>query len=461
MNHAVTRRGLLLGGAAAALSKTLVARSASGGDPDVIVIGGGFAGVTAARECARRGYSVVLLEASNRIGGRTFTSMVDGEVIELGGYMVGWMQPYVWSEIARYGLRLVPKPALDAQEILLQRASGQVERYAAQEIGPRLDQTMRDYLSRSREILPYPFSAPVGDLERWNQLSGADVLRDAHVDDRMHDFLTAMFSTQAGGSLDSVGWLEFVRWFALSGHDTWAMNENTLRFTIEGGIARLAQAMLQESKADVRLGAPVQAVRADAGGVLVTLQIGTQLRARAAVVAVPLNVLQTIDFQPALSPAKAEAARIGHLGRGMKVDIHIEGALPHNTMAFSAYGQPLNFLMTEAVGSNRSVLTSYIANPDVIDTNDWDAVQTALRKLLPEARVTACYSYPWHLDPYFRGSWCMFRPGGFGARLEALQASHGRIVFANADWATGWRSFIDGAVERGLVAGHAIESLLS
>src|SRR5215210_2424904 len=54
---------------------------------DVIVIGGGFAGVTAARETTLGGAETLLLEARDRLGGRTWTSQWDGQDIELGG---GW-----------------------------------------------------------------------------------------------------------------------------------------------------------------------------------------------------------------------------------------------------------------------------------------------------------------------------------------------------------------------------------
>ena len=50
----------------------------SGGMNDVIVIGGGFAGVTAAREAALRGTRVLLLEARDRLGGRTWRADWDG-----------------------------------------------------------------------------------------------------------------------------------------------------------------------------------------------------------------------------------------------------------------------------------------------------------------------------------------------------------------------------------------------
>ena len=73
---------------------------------DVIVVGGGFAGVTAAREAALRGRSVLLLEARDRLGGRTWSSEWDGIPVEYGGAWVHWHQPHTWSEITRAGLRV-------------------------------------------------------------------------------------------------------------------------------------------------------------------------------------------------------------------------------------------------------------------------------------------------------------------------------------------------------------------
>ena len=73
---------------------------------DVIVVGGGFAGVTAAREVALRGRSVLLLEARDRLGGRTWSADWDGIPVEYGGGWVHWHQPHTWSEITRAGLRV-------------------------------------------------------------------------------------------------------------------------------------------------------------------------------------------------------------------------------------------------------------------------------------------------------------------------------------------------------------------
>jgi monoamine oxidase len=62
---------------------------------DVIIAGAGVAGLTAARELRRAGLDVLVLEARERIGGRTWTIEPAGHAIELGGGWVGWHQPHV------------------------------------------------------------------------------------------------------------------------------------------------------------------------------------------------------------------------------------------------------------------------------------------------------------------------------------------------------------------------------
>ena len=62
---------------------------------DVVVVGAGFAGLTAARELARRGRDVVVLEGRDRVGGRSSTTTLAGMPVDLGGTFVGPTQDAV------------------------------------------------------------------------------------------------------------------------------------------------------------------------------------------------------------------------------------------------------------------------------------------------------------------------------------------------------------------------------
>ena len=92
---------VLSGGGLALLAAGAGAAQTAGGtdveratqtDYDVIVIGGGFSGVTAARDCGKNSLRTLLLEAKSRLGGRTFDAQFRGHHIELGGTWVHWTQ---------------------------------------------------------------------------------------------------------------------------------------------------------------------------------------------------------------------------------------------------------------------------------------------------------------------------------------------------------------------------------
>src|SRR3954452_21172029 len=104
----LTRRRLLgtatLGTAASALPDT-PAFGASHVKADVVIVGGGLAGLTAARALVKSGHSVVVLEARDRVGGRTFNHPLgDGQVIEAGGEFVGPTQDRVLALAKSLGI---------------------------------------------------------------------------------------------------------------------------------------------------------------------------------------------------------------------------------------------------------------------------------------------------------------------------------------------------------------------
>jgi monoamine oxidase len=121
----------------------------------------------------------------------------------------------------------------------------------------------------------------------------------------------------------------------------------------------------------------------------------------------------------------------------------------------------LNSLETEYVVDGHTHLVGFGPSREVLDINDTDSVQNAVRLFIPDAKVVKTFGYEWVLDPYSQGTWCTLRPGMWSRYLRELQQPRGRVIFASADWANGWRGFIDGAIEQGLEAGRRVREMLA
>lgn len=462
---ALTRRAFL--GAATAGSVALattspIEASESRSDYDVIIIGAGFCGVTAARECRRLGYRTLLLEARNRAGGRTFTVPFNGKPVDVGGMWIHWSQPYVWTEWRRSGLPLEETMGASADRLLVHTSHGERLDLSFEKMGSRLEAAIAAYMGDTRTALPQPHDPFASEAyrtldglssrERLDSLKGMSPL--------YRDLVDAYVAGCGHNRSTEFAYLEMARWYALAGHNYTDLNDASGRFHLRDGTVSLLNAMLAEGGAELRLGTPVRRVEADGSGAAVVTARGETLHARAVISTVPLNVLRDIEWEPGLSAERVAASKLGHAGHGTKVHVLLEGDLGNfTTLAPSQFA--LNSVFTEGIEDSKTHLVGFGPDPALLDVNDRDSVQEAVRLFLPSARVLECFGYEWTLDPYSKGTWGTLRPHMWSRYLRALQVPAGRIIFASADWANGWRGFIDGAIEQGLLAAQRTRALLA
>lgn len=78
----------------------------------------------------------------------------------------------------------------------------------------------------------------------------------------------------------------------------------------------------------------------------------------------------------------------------------------------------------------------------------------------PGAEVCAYLTHDWAADPLSNGSWACWGPGGMSKYLSVLQQPHGHVAMASADWANGFRGFVDGALEQGILAARHVRQSL-
>jgi len=424
---------------------------------DVIVVGGGFAGVTAARECALRGRSVLVLEGRERLGGRTWSSQWAGTRIELGGTWVHWHQPHTFSELTRAGLAV--QLGRDAE-----RASWYVggERSAGT-IGERDEIARRgwdSFVDGVSAALPVPHDPlhALDQLVRFDRLTIADRLAELELGVDEREVLSAELESLAHAPLHDAGAVSVLRWHALSGYSLELTQQTGGRVTIVGGTGALLEAIAGAAPFELRLAAAVAAVTQRDGRVEVATRDGREYVARAAVVAVPLNALGAIEFSPPLSEDKRLAIELGQASRGIKLMIHARGE-PAMQNAIRA-GHPFGYLDTDQLfDDGTQLLIGFGPDSERCDPSSLSAVQRALDEILPGYQALAATAHDWLADEFSQGTWAIHRPGWYEHHHAAMQRPEGQVLLAGSDLANGWAGFIDGAIETGLRSGRLAAGL--
>ena len=421
---------------------------------DVIVIGAGFAGATAARELAGGGRSVLVLEARDRVGGRTWYKhgALDGLALEMGGTWIDPAHRLVHREVSRYGFTASePWPfTLPDAWILGDRRLERALPVPAEDV-PDFESFLVKLRAAAARIDP--------EIPLENQgLDDLDVSFD--------DFLDSLSLRPAVRELASVGLgsifgddasaLNLLHRVAVVGSLTGYLASAGSQ-VIEGGTSTLVAAMLEDSGAELRLSTPVTAIRHDASGVVAESE-GERFRARAAVVAVPLGLLAHVEFDPPLDLGKSAVSAATAAWMGAKVWAIVKDAPPGFSSLGLAHG--LDYVATLDAVPGGVLTVCFGPRADEIDGADRVAVQRAVGAHLPDAEVVACTTHDWTRDPYARGGWAAYRPGQITRYGAALRRREGRLVFAGGDIAVRWPGNIEGAVESGFRAASEVAELL-
>jgi monoamine oxidase len=418
---------------------------------DVIVIGGGFAGVTAARETTVGGASTLVLEARDRLGGRTWTHRWNDTDVELGGGWVHWHQPHVWAEITRagVGVELGDDAQISSWFSGDERREGAIsERDAIAERG--WDQFVDGVL----EALPLPHDPLLfGDkLARFDAQTIAERVEELELDEEEHDVLWAELESLAHGRLEEAGSVAVLRWHALSGGSLALTQQTGGRITFLDGTQSLVQAIWKKAPYETRLSTPVAAVTQRVGGVEVHTRAGETIQARRAIVAVPLNALGGIEFDPPLSDTKRAAIERGQASRGVKIFIHARGE-PVFTNGIKP-GHPFGYLDTEIIYADETqLMIGFGYDQEICDASDLAAVQKQLDDIIPGYEAIAATAHDWLADEFSRGTWAIHKPGWYTTYHAEMQRPEGAVLIAGSDFANGWAGFMDGAIESGLRAG--------
>ena len=424
---------------------------------DAIVIGGGFAGVTAARELTIAGLDCTLIEARDRLGGRTWRQSWGGEWIELGGGWVHWHQPYAWAELQRAGQGIGESAAPE----LMSWAVGGVRRTGTPAERHAITTRAWDkYVAPTATILPRPHDPQfaISALAPYDAQTIAQRLDELDLDAEERDVLVAEFEGAAHGYLDDAGAVSMLRLNALAGGSLDLAEDAGGRYTFGAGTDGLIGAMAAQAPFAQWLSTPVDSIGPVSDGVEVRTRTGDVLRARTCVMTVPLNVLPHIEIE-SISTAKRDAIALGQASRGVKLWLRVKGeSRGINSMA---PGHPFGYLMVDRLlPDGGQLLVGFGRDAAAFDIDDRAAIQRSLDELHPGLEIVDATCHDWLADEFTRGTWAIHRPGWYTKHHLAMREPEQGIVFAGSDLADGWSGYVDGAIESGLRAARQVKAVL-
>jgi monoamine oxidase len=389
------------------------------------VIGAGLAGLVAADELASAGREVTVLEARDRVGGRTWSRrLANGATIEMGAEFVLPGNTEVVALAERLGLGLWEKGM----------------RYGRRD--------PRDGVP----VEPAALAAAVTDLGRaLGALDGAPTVRELldslPIDPAAREAMLARAEISSAASADEA---------PATALATLAHVDDQPSPSIAGGNQRLSLALAD----DVRLGDPVARVDWDEDAVALTTEGGHRAEADACVVAVPASVISRIEISPALPEQKRAAFDAVRYGHAAKLFVPLaEPAEPSAVMSV-----PERYWCWTATGDGGSpmpVVSCFAGSAAALERLEvaagpgrWLESLAELRPDLALEPAGAVLSI-WDDDPWIGGAYSIApRPEVTAGLIEPL----GPLAFAGEHTAGEYHALMEGAIRSGRRAARLLRS---
>jgi monoamine oxidase len=425
---------------------------------DVIVIGAGLAGLACARDLARAGTDVLLVEARGRVGGRVESEVLDdGRTVQLGGEIVGEVHHAYLGLVAELGLTLVPSYVAEPGETGFDLIGGVEigEGWLAPDDVASLARLEAELVRLARDVDPGdPWSHP--DAVRLDRLSRGDLARQVGCTPIAFRRMATQLASSAAGSLERTSLLGELRMIAAAGGKLPSDYAAWEALKVEGGSSVLVDTLEAELAGRIRYDAPVVAI--DIGKpCVVTLQGGEPLAAGAVVSCAPVGPLRAIEIS-GVSAARLQSLRRQRQLRAAKAVIALDEPVwrrvecngliesEHETGGFWVQGE--NTLSSLHGPEHIGYLE---AAPDGVATRD---LLASLERVVGPVTPVATRWRHWGMDPYTLGYITHWAPGDLTA-VGPLHATHEPpfYVAGSDQWAAG---YMEGAVATGRAAARAV-----
>jgi monoamine oxidase len=442
---------------------------------DVVVVGAGFAGLSAARDLVRLGHDVVVLEGRDRVGGRSSTTTIAGTPVDLGGTFVGPTQDAVIALAKELGCESVRTYSRGKNLI---RWRGKVRAYRS--TIPKLSlielfdvsriQWRFDRVSR-RVPVQEPWTSPIADildsktLEQW--------LRYVHAGASTRNLMAIVARVTWGCEPEDVSMLHAVRYVKAAGGlgRMLDVEGGAQQDRFPDGTQQIALRMAEELGERVVLNAVVRSIERHVDGTLAVGSDRGDVAAKAVIVAVPPAHRAGITFDPALPPEYEKLTE--HWPQG------------NLSKAYAAYDTPFwreDGCSGEALSDEGPVFITFDVSPSdsgpgillgFTDARTFDPLPVEQRRERAlEGFATLFGDAARHPIDYLDHCWGAeeFAPGGPTAAVPPgswttygpwLHKPVDGIFWAGTETADQWTGFLDGAVRSGKRAADEVHRALA
>jgi monoamine oxidase len=484
-DEGISRRGLLGAGAAATAGAALSQAPGVGARPkdrkrrraDVAIVGAGFAGLTAARELVRRGVSVVVLEARDRVGGRALNADIgDGEVTERGATFAGPTQDHVLALAANTKVPTFPTYNTGDNIYL---AEGTRLRYSSSGptgIAPPDPVILPDlavFVTRLDEMatrvpVDAPWEAP--DAASWDAQTLEQFVSANTLSARFRTLSAVATRPIFGAEPRELSLLYTLFYIAASGNEqnvgTFERNFNTAGGAQEsrfvGGTQLICKRIAKKLGRRVVLRTPVHRITQDRGGVSVRSE-RVDVRAKRVIVAIPPVLTGKIDYEPGLPDQRVELVERFPQGNLTKVTAVYDRPFWRDDgltgQVISDRG-PVNVTFDDSPpDAGKGVVFGFVGGDSARSFAALGSKQARRTAVIanfvdffgPQAANPRQYiETVWKREAFTRG--CpvgILGPGTLTAQGPALRAPVGRIHWAGTETSTYWNGYMDGAVRSG------------
>jgi monoamine oxidase len=444
----------------------------------IVVLGAGLAGLAAARRLVAGGHEVTVVEARDRVGGRTEgLVLTDGTPLELGGQWLGEGHTRMGELVGELGLSTFRTWNDEGQLLLdlqgkrsrLKPTKGAVPRMSPFALADLAQGLLRFGRLAARTDLERPWLTPDAEVldgqtwETWIRRNlrtkagrayfhvACEAVWAAEASDV--SLLHALFYTHSNADLDTL----------------LAVDRGAQQDRVTGGSVLVAEAMATALGERVVLGRPVRRIEHGGNGVRVIARDGSQYGGDAAIVTLPPTLAGRLEYDPPLPSWRDQLTQRMPAGSVIKT--------------YAVYPEPFwrrDGLNGQAASDTGPVKVTFDNSPPsgtpgvlmgFLEGNEaraWARRGQAERQAAvigsfvryfgqAAARPEQYIERDWMAEEFTRGCYgAHFAPGVWTSYGEAWRAPVGRVHWAGAECASRWNGYMEGAVRSGEAAADAV-----